>query len=235
MRKSLAIFSVLILSASASLAEDLVIGAGAGYRRPMAEAVAAWEAQSGQSVGEVYGNMGQVLGQARESGKMAMVCGDKAVLAKAEGLHFERFLPMGKGRLVVAFRKGMSLADPAELAGDSVTKIGIPDKKSAIYGKAGRQYLDHAGLAAKVDPKLVTVATVPQVTAYLTTGDVDAGFINITDAIGAKDDLGGWVEVDPSLYQPIDITCGVLDASAEGLAAFLATPAAQEILRHYGL
>ena len=235
MRKSLAIFSVLILSASASLAEDLVIGAGAGYRRPMAEAVAAWEAQSGQSVGEVYGNMGQVLGQARESGKMAMVCGDKAVLAKAEGLHFERFLPMGKGKLVVAFRKGMSLADPAELVGDSVTKIGISDEKSAIYGKAGRQYLNHAGLAAKVDPKLVTVATVPQVTAYLTTGDVDAGFINITDAIGAKDDLGGWVEVDPSLYQPIDITCGVLDASAEGLAAFLATPAAQEILHHYGL
>jgi len=235
MRKSLAISAVLILSTSASFAEDLVIGAGAGYRRPMAEAVAAYEAQSGKSVGEVYGNMGQVLGQARESGKMAMVCGDKAVLAKAEGLAFERFLPMGTGKLVVAFRKGVSLADPAKLAGDNITKVGIPDEKSAIYGKAGRQYLDHAGLAAKVDPKLVAVATVPQVTAYLTTGDVDAGFINITDAIGAKDDLGGWVEVDPSLYQPIDITCGVLDASAEGFAAFLATPPAQEILHHYGL
>ncbi|WP_444462172.1 molybdate ABC transporter substrate-binding protein [Rhodobacter capsulatus] len=71
-------------------------------------------------------------------------------------------------------------------------KVGIPDKKSAIYGKAGRQFPNHAGLAAKVDPKLITVATVPQVTAYLTSGDVDAGFLNIADAIGAKDDLGGW-------------------------------------------
>ncbi|KQB12193.1 molybdate ABC transporter substrate-binding protein [Rhodobacter capsulatus] len=235
MRKSLAILSVLVLSASASLAEDLVIGAGAGYRRPMAEAVAAWKAQSGDSVGEVYGNMGQVLGQARESGKMAMVCGDKAVLAKAEGLRFERFLPLGTGKLVVAFRKGVSLADPAELAGERIVKVGIPDEKSAIYGKAGRQYLDRSGLAAKVDPKLVAVATVPQVTAYLISGDVDAGFLNITDAIGAGADLGGWVAVDPGLYPPIEISCGVLDASAEGFAAFLTTPAAQKILQHYGL
>ena len=123
MRKSLAIFSVLILSASAGLAEDLVIGAGAGYRRPMTEAVAAWKAQSGESVGKVYGNMGQVLGQARESGKMAMVCGDKAVLAKAEGLAFERFLPMGTGKLVIAFRKGARLTDAAELAGESIAKV----------------------------------------------------------------------------------------------------------------
>lgn len=235
MRKSLAISAVFLCAATATLAEDLVIGAGAGYRRPMAEAIAAYEAQSGKSVGEVYGNMGQVLGQARESGKMAMVCGDKAVLAKAEGLAFTRFLPMGTGKLVVAFRKGISLADAAELAGDSIAKVGIPDEKSAIYGKAGRQFLDHAGLAAKVDPKLVTVATVPQVTAYLSTGDVDAGFLNITDAIGAKGDLGGWVAVDPGLYAPIEISCGVLDAWAEGFAAFLATPPAQEILHRYGL
>lgn len=235
MRKLIGLAAAMAVWATATLAEDLVIGAGAGYRRPMAEAVAAFKAQSGASVGEVYGNMGQVLGQARESGKMAMVCGDKAVLAKAEGLSFQRFLPMGKGKLVVAFRKGINLADPAGIAEDSITKVGIPDEKSAIYGKAGRQYLDHAGLAAKVDPKLVAVATVPQVTAYLTSGDVDAGFINITDAIGAKDDLGGWVAVDPSLYQPIDITCGVLDASAEGFAAFLTSPAAQDILHHYGL
>lgn len=123
MRKSLAISAVFLCAATATLAEDLVIGAGAGYRRPIAEAIAAYEAQSGKSVGEVYGNMGQVLGQARESGKMAMVCGDKAVLAKAEGLAFERFLPIGTGKLVIAFRKGARLTDAAELAGESIAKV----------------------------------------------------------------------------------------------------------------
>jgi molybdate transport system substrate-binding protein len=235
MRKSLFTLALVALGASTALADGLTVASGAGYRRPMTQAFAAFEAQGGDTVGQVYGNMGQVLGQARESGQIAMICGDRKVLAKAEGLSFTRFIPLGAGKLVVAFRKGATLKAPEDITGEAITRIGIPDEKAAIYGKAGRQYLAKSGLGETVAAKLMTVQTVPQVTAYLSSGEVDAGFVNITDAIGAGDAIGGWVPVDPGLYDPIEIACGVLSPAADGFAAFLETPAAKEIMAKNGL
>lgn len=224
-----------IAGGGAAFADGLTVAAGAGYRRPMAQAFAAFEAQGGEQVGQIYGNMGQVIGQARESGQIAMICGDRRVLAKAEGLAFDRFVPLGAGKLVVAFRKGATLAAPEAITGAEVTRIGIPDAKAAVYGKAGRQYLKESGLADQVAGKLVEVQTVPQVTAYLTSGEVDAGFLNITDAIGAGDAIGGYVPVDPKFYDPIEIACGVLSPAADDFAAFLESPAGRAIMEANGL
>ncbi|MFD2173532.1 molybdate ABC transporter substrate-binding protein [Rhodobacter lacus] len=232
---AVALGTVVLGTAAPVFAEGLTIAAGAGYRRPMAQAFAAFEAESGAAVGQVYGNMGQVLGQARESGQIAMVCGDRKVLAKAEGLTFTRFVPLGAGKLVVAFRNGVTLAAPEGITDPEITRVGIPDAKAAVYGKAGRQYLSQSGLAEAVAPKLVEVQTVPQVTAYLTAGEVDAGFLNITDAIGAGPAIGGYVPVDPALYDPIEIACGVLSPAAEGFAAFLESPAGHAIMEANGL
>ncbi|SOC19001.1 molybdate ABC transporter substrate-binding protein [Rhodobacter maris] len=222
-------------AAAPVFAEGLTIAAGAGYRRPMAQAFTAFEAAGGEKVGQVYGNMGQVLGQARESGQIAMVCGDRKVLAKAEGLAFTRFVPLGEGKLVVAYRKGVRLAAPEAITGPEVTRVGIPDAKAAVYGKAGRQYLAKSGVGDQVAAKLVEVQTVPQVTAYLSAGEVDAGFLNITDAIGAGDAIGGYVSVDPKYYDPIEIACGVISPAAEGFAAFLESPAGHAIMEANGL
>lgn len=217
-------------------AAEITLAAGAGYRRPIAELAAAFEATGGDKVLQVFGNMGQVLAQARESGRIALVCGDRVVLDKAEGVRFVDYAPLGPGRLVVAWRKGLSLGAPEEIAGEAFARIGIPDQKSAIYGRAGREFLDRAGLAAAVQAKLVPVATVPQVTSYLVSGEVDAGFVNATDAIGAADGIGGHLAVDPALYDPIEIACGVIDAQAAApFAAFLASDVAHAILARHGL
>ncbi|GAA5232251.1 molybdate ABC transporter substrate-binding protein [Verticiella sediminum] len=217
-------------------ADELTIAAGAGYRRPVTEAIAAYEAQSGAKVGQVYGNLGQVFAQARESGRIGMVCGDRAMLEKAEGLAFTRFVPLGQGRLVVGYRQGLSLGAPEEIARDDIKRVAIPDEKNAVYGVAGRQYLDKSGLSAKVDAKLLAVATVPQVTAYLVSGEVDAGLLNASDAMGAQDKIGGYLPVDPALYEPIRIDCGVLDErAAQGLAEFLDTDAVRDIAKKYGM
>lgn len=236
MMKLVSLGAVIALMSTVAHAGDLTVAAGAGYKRPVAEVVAAYAAGGHGNIGQIYGNMGQVIGQARESGQIGMVCGDRRVLEGAEGLHFTRFVPLGAGKLVVAWRKGLALDTPEALADASITRIGIPDEKAAIYGRAGRQFLDRAGLAEAVGPRLVTVATVPQVTAYLASGDIDAGLMNATDAIGAGDQIGGWRAVDAGLYDPIAIACGVLDeTAASGFAAFLETPKAAAILKRHGL
>jgi molybdate transport system substrate-binding protein len=219
-------------------AEEMTLAAGAGYRRPIAELAAAYEKQSGDKVLQIYGHMGQVLAQARESDRIALVCGDRAMLERAQGVTFGRIARLGLGKLVIAFRKGLALTKAGDIAGPEFKRIAIPDQASAVYGKAGRQFLDRSGLAAAVNSRLIAVATVPQVTSYVASGEVDAGFINATDAIGAAGNLGGYVEVDAKLYDPAEIVCGVRTPTAkaaEALVQFIGSEQVRAILQRHGL
>jgi molybdate transport system substrate-binding protein len=225
---------------ASSQADEVTLAAGAGFRRPIVEVATAFEKQSGHKILQVYGHMGQVIAQARESGRVSLVCGDRAVLDAAKGVSFDRMARLGIGKLVVAYRKGLTLAKAEDLTRDDIKRIGIPDQANAIYGKAGRQFLSRTGLAAKIDPKLVPVATVPQVTSYVASGEVDAGFVNATDAIGMGSNIGGFVEVDPKLYDTVEVACGVVasakdQAAADGFTKFIATEQARAILNRYGL
>lgn len=226
--------------ASTASAEEITVAAGAGFRRPIAEVATAYEKASGNKVLQIYGHLGQVIAQARESGQISVVCGDQAVLKNAKDVTFNRFAPMGLGKLVIAYRKGISLGKPEDIVGDAFKRIGIPDQANAIYGKAGRQFIERAKIATSIDARLVAVATVPQVTSYVVSGEIDAGFINATDAIGAGATIGGFVEVAPSFYDPVEVGCGILEAkksssAADGFTRFLATGEARAILTRYGL
>jgi len=248
LNRSLLTGAALLSLTSQVVAEEMTLAAGAGYRRPIAEVAAAYEKLSGDKVLQIYGHMGQVVAQARESGAIAMVCGDRSVLERAKDVSFAKTARLGAGKLVIAYRKGLALAKAEDIAGAEFKRIGIPDQTSAIYGKAGRQFLQRRNLEAAIDSRLIPVATVPQVTSYVASGEVDAGFINATDAIGAAGNIGGFVAVDAKLYDPPEIVCGVLakpddkkpaaageGKAAEGFVRFIDTPEAREILQRYGL
>lgn len=84
------------------------------------------------------------------------------------------------------------------------------------------------------------MATVPQVSAYLTSGEVDAGFVNLTEALALSGRIGGYRELDPGLYDPIRIVAGVIRGrenrpGVAELAAFLETPEARAALARHGL
>lgn len=243
LRRGSRLIAIVVFAAGLSapvFADETTLAAGAGFRRPLAEIASAYEKESGHKILRVYGHMGQVLAQAKESGQITLVCGDRSVLHHAKGVAFARMEPLGRGRLVIAFRKGLTLRKPEDLQDADFKRIGIPDQKNAIYGKAGRQFLERAKLAAQIDPRLLPVATVPQVTSYVASGEVDAGFVNATDAIGAGSNIGGFVEVDQKLYDPVEVACGVVKADkpspvAEGFTKFIGTETARAILTRYGL
>jgi len=83
------------------------------------------------------------------------------------------------------------------------------------------------------------VATVPQVTTYVVTGEVDAGLTNLTDVMGLGDKIGGYLKVDQGLYAPISIGAGLLEGvkkpEAAAFVAFVASPQGRELARKHGL
>lgn len=219
--------------------DALVLASGAGYKKMVGALVTAYEAKSGRHVEQVFGNMAQVTAQAKASGAVDMVLGDESFLGAGD-LDLAARIELGRGRLVIAWPKGGSWSQAKDLLAFKVRRIALPDTKSAIYGKAAKEYLQSMGLYDKVLDRLVEVATVPQVFAYLAAGEVDYGFINLTHALNVADQLGGYAVLESTAYAPIRIVVCTLQGAphagaAEDFARFLATPEAQAVVRANGL
>lgn len=238
MKKLLCAF--LLLFVTTLHAETFMLAAGAGYKRPVSELARQYEAASGNKVEEFYGNMAQVMTQVSQSGKVALILADLDFLQKTKEVEFAGFLPLGDGKLVLAYAKDKPLKSPEGLTDAAITRIAMPDQKNAIYGIATTEFLDKSGLASRIKGKLMVVATVPQVSAYLVSGDIDAGFINVTDALGIKDKIGGYLVIDPKTYGAIKIAGGIVKGweskpAVKSFVEYLQTPAARVILDRHGL
>lgn len=220
-------------------AEKLTVAAGAGYKKMVTELAGAFTAATGIEVEQIYGNMGQTLAQAKNSGLVDCVIGDKRFLDKSD-LAFSDMPEVGRGKLVAAFAEGVALEDPKDIQREDITRVAHPDPKKAIYGRAANEFLQNTELYDGVKEKLLVVATVPQVSSYVLSKEVDVGFINLTDALGIEDKIGGYLLVDQEYYSPIIIVAGALTSApnSEALAAFaefLATDTAKEIAAKHGL
>jgi len=240
MFRFLIISIVLFLFQSSALAEPLTLAAGAGYKRPLSEIIQTYETSGGAKIDQIYGNMSQVIMQAKATGSIAFVVGEAAFL-KSSGLEFSSFHDLGQGVLVIAFGKKLKLEQPEDLLKPEVAKVAMPDEKHAIYGKAAKEFLQETGLMDKIEKKLLVVSTVPQVSAYLISGDVEAGFINLTDALYIKDKIGGYLTPVRTSYTPIKLVLGVIKgyeerAEVKKFLNFLESdPRVKEIVKKAGL
>lgn len=240
MRRFLFAVTIAALLASPALAHAAtVLAAGAGYRSLVDDLADAYTATTGCAVDRIYGNMARVTAQARLTGAVDLVLGDKAYLDSAN-LSFADVTPVGMGRLVVAYPKGGAYSGPDDLLRDAVTRIAIPDPVRAIYGNAATHYLRSTGVADAVQTKLLIVSTVPQAASYVTSGEVDYAFINLTHARRLGDAIGGYTVLDQSTYDPIAIIIARMQDAPHpkqcaDFTAFLATEQARAIVASHGL
>lgn len=230
---------VLLVSPLAAFAAgSLTIAAGAGYRKPLLELIERFRAETGITVDGSFGNLKQVETQARQSDAIVLVVGDRAIL-EPTGIA-ARYHSLGKGRLALIAAPGRTIRSIQDLASAQVRRVGIPNRKSAIFGKAAAACIERLGMEAAIAPKLVEVSTVPQVVTYTLTGEVDAGFVNLTEALAQEGRIGSRVEMPAACYDPIDIAVGevvgrTLGAEARRFLDYLLSPAARAILERHGL
>lgn len=230
--------AAFLLAANAWAADALLVAAGAGYRKPVMELLEDFSKSSGMRTEASFGNMRQVETQARQNPDIALMIGDRAFL-EPMGLA-ERFQPLGTGRLVLVTARGQAIASLADLREPRFRRIALPDRARAVYGNAAATCLARLGLAQPLAGRLVEVATVPQVSAYVATGEVDAGFLNRTEALALQGRAGAAIDAPQDCYDPIELSVGVLKGRAGGAAArafldYLASPAARQVLERHGM
>lgn len=253
--RSAAAFTLWAASAGALRAQAapaLLVMAGAGYKRPVEDLCAAFTKATGVMVERSYGNLQQVIAQAKASGGVDVLVGDASLIDTAHGLALPRRVSLGQGILTLAWRRQLAvptgltgLAGVRQILAQSQWSCALPNPQQAIYGNAAKQLLQAQGLWEGVQARLKVVGTVPQVSAYLISGEVDVGFMNLTQALAVKDQLGGFIQLPSGAgsYSEVAIVAAMSDASntplalenIEQFALFLGTPGAQAILRRAGL
>ncbi|WP_432738318.1 molybdate ABC transporter substrate-binding protein [Maridesulfovibrio sp. FT414] len=238
-RSILFALTLILLNLPIAAHAKIVIASGAGYRSLVDKLADTYTTQTGNEIERIYGNMARVTAQAKNSGQVDLVLGDKNFLDKS-ALDCCASQNVGRGRLVIAYPKGKNFSGVDDLLSAEVKRIALPDTKRAIYGKAAMEFLKNKGVLAKVEPKLLMVATVPQSASYVVAGEVDYAFINLTHARKVADSIGGYVVVDESAYSPITIIVEQMSGSARpeecrSFMDFLKSDTAAKIVASYGM
>jgi molybdate transport system substrate-binding protein len=119
-----------------------------------------------------------------------------------------------------------------------VTKIAIGDPKSVPAGTYAQKAFDELGITTQIQSKFVLAANVTQVLTYVTSGNVDVGFVYSTDALSSN-------QVKVVANAPADINAqivypeGVIQGSQNPDAAraylnFLSSDQAKALFLQYG-
>lgn len=234
----LACMATLLASTPARAAETVLVAAMGGYRKPVLELIEAFRKEAGVEAQAAFGHIKQIETQARQNREVAFLIGDKSLL-EPTGL-FSRFDRLGTGRLVLVARKGKSLNSPEDLKDAAFGRVALPHRTRTVFGGAADACVKRLYLADALSSKLIEVEGVPQVGSYLSSGEVDAGFVNKTEALALAGRAGPMLELPQSCYDPIEISLGTvrdraLTESQSQFQAFMQGDTARRIMTANGL
>lgn len=220
---------------------EVSLTTGAGYADMAKELAKAFTATSGTKVTQNFGgNIGQMMAQIANGNGANIVISDEGTLKNLKSpIQLTDIHALGNTPLVFIWRKGLDLKGVSDIETNKVKQFAYPDPKAAVYGRAAQQYLNNLGLKAVSKDKIMKIASVPQVTAYVVKGEVDAGFVNRTAARRNKDKIGGSEEVTKG-YEPIHMIAAVVkghegDKDVQQFLTFLQSEQAKTILLKHGI
>jgi len=135
------------------------------------------------------------------------------------------------------FSEGIAL-----LTHQVIKKIAIANPKTAPYGKAAVEAMQHAGIYDIVKPKLIYAESISQTVAYSVTA-ADIGLIAASSLYSPNmrqyKEAANWILVDPGLYTPIKqgivlLKGGANDKAYRDFYDFILSKDAKRIFKKYG-
>jgi molybdate transport system substrate-binding protein len=130
-----------------------------------------------------------------------------------------------------------SLKTAKDLTGEKVERIAVGNPDSVPVGRYTRDSLTKDGLYDTLKPKFVLGESVRQVLDYVSRGEVQAGFVYMTDAMIAKDKVA--VAATMGGHAPITYPIAVVASSANKdmaakFTALVLSAEGQAVLAKYG-
>lgn len=139
-----------------------------------------------------------------------------------------------RGRLVMWLPPDSSLRVQRieDIVAKEFDRIAVAKPDVAPYGRATVESLRALGIWSQVEAKVIYAQNVSQAKQYAATGNAEVAFIPLALV---QTGSGTYIEVDDALHHPIDQALGIVEMSANQIAArqfveFLLSDEGQEIL-----
>jgi molybdate transport system substrate-binding protein len=238
------LIAAILLSSAPAPAADLTVSAAASLTNAFNEIAKAYEqAQPGTKVLLNYGSSGALLQQiARGAPVDVFATADLETMDRAQQQNLiandtRRNFVSNKLVLVVPSDSKLRLNALADLARPEVQRIGVCSPESVPVGRYAREALELVGQWDALKEKYVFGENVRQVLDYVARGEVDAGFVYVTDAAVMKDRVKVVLQPEvkrPVLYPIAAVKGGGNEKGARSFLGFIQSEAGQKILAKYG-
>lgn len=233
-----------MLGAQAQAAE-VSVAVAANFAAPLKRIAAAFEQHSGHRVLSAVGSTGSLYAQVVHGAPFQVfLSADQKTIVRLEA---EGHLAPGTRHTYATGRLALWSAQPRMvdsqgevLRGTRIQRLAIANPKLAPYGAAALETLDHLGLRAHWQPRIVQGENIAQVQQFIASGNAPLGFVALSQVMLEGRLTGGSVWVVPSsLHTPLKqdaalLKRGVDSAAARAFMDFLRSEPARAIIRAHG-
>jgi molybdate transport system substrate-binding protein len=225
-------------------AQEVKIAVAANFTDATREIAPLFEKATGHTTRISFGSTGKLYSQIEHGAPFEVFLAadtKRPIKAEKAGLAVPgtRFI-YARGKLVLWSVKP-DLFDSAEafLHNGAFAHIALANPKTAPYGLAAKQVMQHIGVLDQLTPKLVQGDSIAQTFQFVSTGNAEAGFVALAQIKGWKGDAGTLWEIPADYYTPIDQAAVLLKKGASNPAAaaylkFLKSDAARAVIERYG-
>ncbi len=237
---AVAVASVLPME-SGAVAAEVRVAVAANFTEPARKIGALYETASGHKLILSFGSTGQFYAQITQGAPFdVLLSADQATPRKGIDAGYAvagTARTYARGRLALFSRDKDRVTGEATLRAGTFAKIAIANPSLAPYGAAAMQTMQALGVAAALQPKIVTGASIAQAFQFVETGNAELGFVALSQVIG-RSDGSQWV-VPETLHAPIAqdavlLKRGADNAAAQGFLGYLNGATAQAVVESYG-
>ncbi|WP_440997731.1 molybdate ABC transporter substrate-binding protein [Arhodomonas sp. SL1] len=237
---------VVTVMAGPAAAAELRIAAASDLKYALAEIAEGFRAEHPDArIDVIYGSSGKFATQIRNGAPFDLYF--SADIAYPRSLHEEGYTggpprPYAVGRVVLwvtqSGLEGLSLAGLPEQ--EEIRKLAIANPQHAPYGKRGKEALEHAGVWAEIQPRLVMGENIAQTAQFVDSGVAEAGIVALSLVKSPPlRDKGSWSLIPAEWHQPLEqgyvVTArGADNPLAGAFAEYIADESARAVMRRYG-
>ena len=245
---TLCCLSLLLTGCSSSTKKEdktieLNISAAASLKEAMADLEAAYTSKNPEVSFVInYGSSGSLQQQIEQGAPcdLFISAGEKQMTAlEEEGLLLDGTnKDLVKNSLVLVTSNDSEISSIDSLNSDAVSKIALGEPSSVPAGKYADETLTSLAIKDSLNNKLVFAKDVKEVLAWTASGNADAGFVYLSDAL-SSDGLKIVETISEEYHSPITYPVAIIKDSddidaAKAFEDFLFTDEAQEIFEKYG-
>lgn len=239
------IFLIFIFSTCKENHNDKIrVATAANMRSAMEELIQVYANKSGSEFELVVGSSGKLTAQILEGAPYDIFVAANMKYPEAV-FHGGKSLNPPKvyadGQLVLWSMEDNTSVSIDELSNSNIEHIALANPKTAPYGLAALEVLQHYGINKTLAPKLVYGESIGQTDQFIISQAAQIGFTALSTVLSQNmRGKGRWVLLDPTLYAGINQGVvlvnrnGDSNPEAQGFYDFLFSKEAKEVLKEFG-